>query len=144
MQSSIDLAFLKFEDSVVYLLKYQVAHLQFCNSLDRCLSFMFQFYCTILAIVKLLLKIMKEYLLKQPKATCVLFSIACKINLGLVKNNGNPGGRGGSLALEIRVGGGVTVIQKIRVGGGVKKPCHPSGGCGFFLEQPIISKILEG
>ena len=38
---------------------------------------------------------MKEYLLKQPKATCVLFSIACKINLGLVKNNGNPGGTGG-------------------------------------------------
>ena len=37
---------------------------------------------------------MKEYLLKQPKATCVLFSIACKINLGLVKNNGNPGERG--------------------------------------------------
>ena len=40
---------------------------------------------------------MKEYLLKQPKATCVLLSIACKINLGLVKNNGNPGGMGGSL-----------------------------------------------
>ena len=35
---------------------------------------------------------MKEYLLKQSKATCVLFSIAFKINLGLVKNNGNPGG----------------------------------------------------
>ena len=52
------------------------------------------FYCTILVTVKLLLKIMKEYLLKQPKATCVLFSIACKINLGLVKNNGNPGGTG--------------------------------------------------
>ena len=49
---------------------------------------------------------MKEYLLKQPKATCVLFSIACKTNLGLIKNNGNPGGRGGSLALEIQVGGG--------------------------------------
>ena len=77
---------------------------------------------------------MKEYLLKQPKATCVLFSIACKTNLGLVKNNGNPGGRGGSFTLEIQVGGGVTVIQEIRVGRGVKKPCHPSGGCGFFLE----------
>ena len=38
---------------------------------------------------------MKEYLLKQPKATCVLFSIACKINLGLVQNNGNPGGTRG-------------------------------------------------
>ena len=49
---------------------------------------------------------MKEYLLKQSKATCVLFSSACKINLGIVKNNGNPGGRGGSLALEIRVGVG--------------------------------------
>ena len=41
---------------------------------------------------------------------------------------------GGSLALEIRVGGGLTVIQEIRVGGGVKKPCHPSVVCGFFLE----------
>ena len=39
---------------------------------------------------------MKEYLLKQPKETCVSFFIACKINLGLVKNNGNPGGRGGN------------------------------------------------
>ena len=37
---------------------------------------------------------MKAYLLKQPKATCVLFSIACKINLELLKNNGNLGGRG--------------------------------------------------
>ena len=37
---------------------------------------------------------MTEYLLKQPKATCVLLFTACKINLGLVKNNGNPGGRG--------------------------------------------------
>ena len=73
---------------------------------------------------------MREYLLKQPKATCVLFSIACKINLGLVKNNGNPGGTGGvALALEILAGGGITVIQEIWVGGGgVKKPCHPSGG----------------
>ena len=38
---------------------------------------------------------MKEYLLKQPKATCVLFSIACKINLGIINNNGNLGRRGG-------------------------------------------------
>ena len=78
---------------------------------------------------------MKEYLLKQPKATCDLFSIACKINLGHVKNYGNPGGRG-SLSLEIRVGGGVTVIQEIRVGGGVKKnlAIRRGGGGGFFLE----------
>ena len=95
---------------------------------------MFEFYCTILVIVKLLLKIMKEYLLKQPKATCVLFSIACKINLGLVKNNGNPGGRGGLWPWKSGWKGVVTVIQEIQVGGGVKKPCHPSGGCGFFLE----------
>ena len=78
---------------------------------------------------------MKEYLPKQPKATCVLFSIACKIDLGLVKNNGNPGGTGGSrFGLGDPGGRGVTVIQEIWVGGGVKKPCHPSGGCGFFLE----------
>ena len=47
---------------------------------------------------------MKEYLMKQLKATCVLFSIACKINLGPVKNNGNPGGRGGQKTLP-SVGG---------------------------------------
>ena len=50
---------------------------------------------------------------------------------------------GGSLALEIRVGGGVTVIQEIRVGGGVKKSCHPSGGGGggvdFFWNNSIYS-----
>ena len=84
---------------------------------------------------------MKEYLLKQSKATCVLFSSACKINLGIVKNNGNPGGRGGIFGLGNPGGswggwGGVTVIQEIWVGGGgVKKPCHPSGrGRKFFLE----------
>ena len=38
---------------------------------------------------------MKEYFQKQLKATCDLFSIACKINLGHVKNYGNPGRRGG-------------------------------------------------
>ena len=74
---------------------------------------------------------MKEYLLKQPKATCVLFSIACKINLGLVENNGNPGGTGGgvALALEIRVGGGgySDPGNPGGWGGGSKKPCHPSG-----------------
>ena len=66
---------------------------------------------------------MKEYLLKQPKATCVLFSIACKINLGLVKNNGNPsgmgvfglenlGGRGGQKTLP-SVGEGVWIFSGI-------------------------------
>ena len=40
---------------------------------------------------------MKEYLLKRPKVRCIcfMFSTACKINLGLVKNNGNLGERGG-------------------------------------------------
>ena len=49
-------------------------------------------------------------------------------------------GGGGSLALEIRVGGGVTVIQENPGGRGVKKPCHPSGGGGgvdFFWNNPI-------
>ena len=64
---------------------------------------------------------MKEYLLKQPTATCVLFSIACKINLGLVKNNGNPGGRG--------------VFGLGNPGGrGGQKTLPSVGGCGFFLE----------
>ena len=83
---------------------------------------MSRFYCAILIIEKLLLKIMKDFLLKRPKITCVLFSIACRINLRLVKSNGNRGGRG-SLALEIRVGGG---------GGGVKKTLPSVGGVGIF------------
>ena len=87
---------------------------------------------------------MKEYPLKQPKATCVLFSIACKINLGLVKNNGNPGGTGGRFGLGNPGGRGVTVIQEIRVGGGgVKKPCHPSGGdVDFFMSHTQINKCF--
>ena len=80
---------------------------------------------------------MKEFLLKQPKATCVLFSIACKTNLGLVKNNGNPGGRGvfglGNL------GGRWGHSDLGNLGGrGVKNPCHPSGGCvDFFWNNPM-------
>ena len=63
---------------------------------------------------------MKEYLLKQLKTTCVLFFIACKISLGLVKKkNGNPGGRG-VFGLGNPGGRGITVIQEIRVGGGSK------------------------
>ena len=29
------------------------------------------------------------------------------------------------------------MLQEIQVRGGVKKRPHPSGGCGFFLEEPI-------
>ena len=90
--------------------------------------------------MKLLLKIMREYLLKQPKATCVLFSIACKINLGLAKNNGNPGGTGGggvALALEIRAGGGTTVIQEIWVGGGGSKNLAIRRGGGVWIFSGI-------
>ena len=83
---------------------------------------------------------MREYLLKQPKATCVLFSIACKINLGLVKNNGNPGGTGGvALALEIRAGGGITVIQEIWVGGG----CDLQRITGYLAEAYIETHKVQ-
>ena len=80
---------------------------------------------------------MKEYLLKQPKATCVLFFIACQINLGLVKNNGNPGGRGGSLALEIRVGGGGHSDPGNPGGRGGQKTLPSVGGVDFFWNNPI-------
>ena len=87
---------------------------------------MFEFHVLILlynfSYSKFLLKIMKEYLLKQPKATCVLFSIACKINLGLVKNNGNPGGRGGLWP------------WKSGWEGGSKNLATRRGGVDFFLE----------
>ena len=76
---------------------------------------------------------MKDYLLKQPKATCVLFSTACKINLGLVKNNGNLGGKG-VFGLGNPGGRGGHSNPGNPGGRGVKKPCHPSGVCGFFLE----------
>ena len=59
-----------------------------------------------------------------------MFSIACKINLGLIKNNGNPGGRG-IFGLG-NPGGRWGELQVGRGGGG--KPCPPSGVCGFFLE----------
>ena len=81
---------------------------------------------------------MKEYLLKQPKATCVLFSIACKINLGLVKNNGNPGGTGGSLwPWRSRWEGGHSDPGNLGGRGGAKNLAIRRGGgegCGFFLE----------
>ena len=85
---------------------------------------------------------MKEYLLKQPKATCVLFSIACKINLGLVKNNGNPGGRGGLWPWKYGWEGGSQRSRKSGWEGGVKKPCHPPGDVDFFWNNPI-STISE-
>ena len=82
---------------------------------------------------------MKEYLLKQLKATCALFFIACKINLGLIKNNRNPDRRGGSLALEIQLEGGVTVIQEIRVGrgGGGSKNLAICRGGGVWIFSGI-------
>ena len=76
---------------------------------------------------------MKEYLLKQPKATCVLFSIACKRNLGLVKNNGNPGGRGG-LGLGNPGGRGAHSDPGNQGGRGGQKTLPSVGGWGFFLE----------
>ena len=50
------------------------------------------------------------------------------------------GRRGVALALEILVGGGVTVIQEIRVGGGGVKKTLPSvgeGGVDFFWNNPM-------
>ena len=44
---------------------------------------------------------------------------------------------GWSLALEIRVGGGVTVSQEIRVGGGSKNLAIRRGGVDFFWNNPI-------
>ena len=76
---------------------------------------------------------MKEYLLKQLKATCILFSIACKINLGLVKNNGNPGGRG-VFGLGNLGGRGGHSDPGNPGGRGGQKTLPSVGGCGFFLE----------
>ena len=81
---------------------------------------------------------MKDYLLKQLKATCVLFSIACKINLGLIKNNGNPGRRG-VFGLGNPGGRGGHSDPGNPGGRGVKKPCHPSGGVDFFWNNPLRS-----
>ena len=78
---------------------------------------------------------MKEYLLKQPKATCVLFSIACKINLGLVKIMEIREGRGGRFGLG-DPGGRGGHSDPGNLGGRESQKALPSvgGGCGFFLE----------
>ena len=78
---------------------------------------------------------MKEYLLKQPKATSVLFFIACKINLGLVKNNGNPAGRGVfGLGNPGGRGGHSDPGNPGGRGGQKTLPSVGGGGGGFFLE----------
>ena len=74
---------------------------------------------------------MKEYLLKQPKATYVSFSIACKINLGLIKNNGNPGGRG-VFGLGNPVGRGGHSDPGNPGGRGGQKTLPLVGGCVDF------------
>ena len=84
---------------------------------------------------------MKEYLLKQPKATCVLFSIACKINLGLIKNNGNPGGRG-VFGLGNPGGRGILSDPESPGGRGGKKTLPSVWGCvDFFWNNPMQKKI---
>ena len=82
---------------------------------------------------------MREYLLKQPKATCVLFSIACKINLGLVKNNGNPGGTGGRFGLGDPGGRGDHGDPGNLVGRGWSKnlAIRRGGGVDFFWNNPM-------
>ena len=77
------------------------------------------------------------------------FSIACKINLGLVKNNGNPGGRGGLWPWKSGWEGGHSDLgnpggrgdhSDLRnPGGRGGQKTLPSvggggGGCRFFLE----------
>ena len=81
---------------------------------------------------------MKEHLLKQPKARCVLFSIACKTNLGLVKNNGNPGGRGGIFGLG-NPGGrwGHSDLGNPGGRGGQKTLPSVGGGVDFFWNNPL-------
>jgi len=54
-------------------------------------------------------------------------------NLGPIKNQGNPGRRGVSGLGNLGGGRGLEV-QEIREQGGLKNSCHPSGGCGFFVE----------
>ena len=81
---------------------------------------------------------MKEYLLKQPTATCVLFSIACKINLGLVKNNGNPGGRGVyGLGNPGGRGSHSDLGNPGGRGGGQKTLPSVGGGVDFFWNNPL-------
>ena len=65
---------------------------------------------------------------------CFMFSIACKINLGLIKimeiQEGEGGG--GSLALEIRVGGGSTDPGNPVGSGGGQKTLPSIGGVWIF------------
>ena len=82
---------------------------------------------------------MKEYLLKQPKATCVLFFIACKIYLGLVKNNGNPDGSGGLWPWKFGWEGGSQRSRKSGWEGGSKNlAIRQGGGVDFFWNNPML------
>ena len=68
--------------------------------------------------------------------------------------SGKSGWEGGSVALEIRVGGGVCglgnlgggrglEVQEIRKEGGVKNSCHPSGGgVDFFWNNPLPAPLF--
>ena len=130
------LAFLKFKDSVAYHFKMSGCRsCCFCNSLNRCLSFKFLLYLIIVtkAFIKYYERISSE---ATQSYICFKFSIACKINLGLVKNNRNPGGRG-VFGLGNPGGRGGQLIQEIWVGRGVKKPCHPSGVGGVWIFSGI-------
>ena len=80
---------------------------------------------------------MKEHLLKQPKATCVLFSIACKINLGLEKKwKSRREGEGGLWPWKSGWEGRHSDLGKPggRRGGGSKNLAIRRGGGGFFRE----------
>jgi len=57
-------------------------------------------------------------------------------NLGPIKNQGNPGGRGVSGLGNLGGGRGIEV-QENREQGGVKNSCHPSGGVDFFWNNPM-------
>ena len=66
-----------------------------------------------------------------------MFSIACKINLGLIKNNGNPGGRG-IFGLGNPGGRWGELIQEIQVGRGGGGNLALHRGCvEFFWNSPL-------
>ena len=63
-----------------------------------------------------------------------LFSIACKINLGLVKTNGNPGGRGVFGLGNPGGRGGQKTLPSVGGGG---------GGVDFFWNNPLYVKCTQ-
>ena len=117
------------------VLKYQVAEVAvFLIAFNRCLSltFLLYYFNHSKTFIKNYERVSSE---TTKRYICFMFSIACKINLGLIKNSGKPGGRGGVWPWKSGWEGRGQLIQEIRLGGG-------GGGGGGSKTLPSVGGVL--